>query len=274
MDAPTMPSFLAISVEQLARLVGTPKAPVLLDVRAAEAFAADPFLIPASRHLALDRLEALVPSLLGRPVVVTCLHGGPRSHGAAALLRQAGVDAEVLDGGFVAWRDKQQPVVPAALANGGEGGTLWVTRARPKIDRIACPWLIRRFLDPQARFLFVPPSEVAAVAERFGAVAFDVEGVLWSHAGDRCSFETMVDGFGLAGPVLNRLGLIVRGADTGRPDLAPEAAGLLAMSLGLSRQYNDDLEQLDAGMALYDALYRWARDASTETHEWIEGRQK
>jgi hypothetical protein len=182
------------------------------------------------------------------------------------------VSAEVLEGGFEGWREKRQPVVPATLAIGPAGHTLWVTRARPKIDRIACPWLIRRFVDPQARFLYVPPSEVQTVAERFGAVPFDIADVTWSHRGERCSFEVMVEGFGLSGPLFDRLGAIVRGADTGRLDLAPEAAGLLAISLGLSRQYQDDLEQLEAGMHIYDALYRWARDASAETHEWTEGR--
>ncbi len=269
-----MPAFLSISVEQLARLIGTPKAPVLLDVRSQQDFDSDPFLIPGSRHVRMDPRDPLPAITVQGPVIVTCMHGGPRSHGLAAVLRQAGVDAEVVEGGFAAWRDKNFPVVPPELAGTEEGGRLWVTRARPKIDRIACPWLIRRFVDPAARFLFVPPSEVMGVAERFGAIPFDVENVRWSHVGERCSFETMVEGFGLSGPVLDRMGIIVRGADTGALDLAPEAAGLLALSLGLSRQYADDLEQLDAGMVLYDALYRWARDASAEKHEWIEGRQK
>lgn len=267
-----MPAFLSISVDQLARLIGTPKAPVLLDVRAQADFDADPNLIPTSRHAALDAIEGLAPALRGRSVVVSCLHGGPRAHGAAALLRQLGVSAEVLEGGFEGWREKRQPVVPATLASGPSGRTVWVTRARPKIDRIACPWLIRRFLDPDARFLYVAPAEVEAVAERFGAVPFDVADVAWSHQGERCSFEVMVEGFGLSSPLFDRLGAIVRGADTGRLDLAPEAAGLLAVSLGLSRQYQDDLEQLEAGMLIYDALYRWVRDASAETHEWTEGR--
>ena len=156
---------------------------------------------------------------------------------------------------------------------GPDGATLWVTRSRPKIDRIACPWLIRRFVDPGARFLYVAPAEVPAVAARFGATPFDIEGdVFWSHRGERCSFDTMVEEFGLATEPLLRLATIVRGADTARPDLAPEAAGLLAASLGLSRMYADDLEQLEAGMALYDAFYRWCRDATGETHNWPSSR--
>src|SRR5262249_602389 len=133
------------------------------------------------------------------------------------------------------------------------------------------PWLIRRFVDPNAVFLFVVPSEVQGVAERFGATPFDVEGanVIWSHRGELCTFDVMVEELGLGKfEALARLAPIVRGADTGRPDLVPEAAGLLAASLGLSRMYADDLEQLEAGMLLYDAFYRWCRDATDEVHNW------
>jgi hypothetical protein len=150
----------------------------------------------------------------------------------------------------------------------------WITRERPKIDRIACPWLIRRFVDPRAVFLFVAPSEVDGVAERFGATPFDVEGVHWSHRGDACTFDVMVEEFGLASEPLTRLCAIVRGADTGRFETAPQAAGLLAASLGLSRMFSDDLAQLEAGMTLYDAFYRWCRDASGETHNWPTNKAK
>jgi hypothetical protein len=146
-----------------------------------------------------------------------------------------------------------------------------VTRERPKIDRIACPWLIRRFVDPSAIFLFVPSAEVLEVSERFDAAPFDTEGVFWSHRGDRCTFDTMIEEFGLSTEPLLKLSAVVRGADTARPDLSPQAPGLLAVSLGLSRMYPDDLEQLDAGMLLYDALYRWCRDAAGETHDWVPG---
>lgn len=149
-----------------------------------------------------------------------------------------------------------------------QGRTVWVTRARPKIDRIACPWLIRRFVDPSAVILFVAPSEVEGVAERHDAAPFDIEGVFFSHRGELCSFDVMLAELGLSIPALDRLATIVRAADTARLDLAPEAAGLLAVSLGLSRMYADDLEQLEAGMLVYDAFYRWARDATGETHNW------
>ena len=178
--------------------------------------------------------------------------------------------AESLQGGVVAWRDASLPLVPAAKLpeRNGQGRTVWVTRHRPKIDRIACPWLIRRFIDPTALFMFVAPSEVLDVAEKFKATPFDVEDVFWSHRGDRCSFDVMVEEFALCTEPLERLARIIRGADTNRHDLAPEAAGLLAASLGLSRMYRDDLEQLEVGMVLYDAFYRWARDAVDEGHDW------
>lgn len=160
------------------------------------------------------------------------------------------------------------PLIPEAKLPPRDalGRTLWVTRARPKVDRIACPWLIRRFVDPKAVFLYVAASEVLAVAERFNAAPFDIDGAHWSHHGDHCSFDALIEELGLATKALQRLALIVRGADTGRPDLAPEAAGLLAVSLGLSRLYSDDLEQLQAGLALYDAFYRWCRDVTDEVH--------
>jgi hypothetical protein len=190
----------------------------------------------------------------------------------AAWLRQAGVPADSLEGGALAWAGAGLPMVPVAKLPPRDrlGRTVWVTRERPKVDRIACPWLIRRFVDPSAVFLFVAPSQVEAVAERFNAAAFDIEGpdVFWSHRGEQCTFDVMVDEFGLGTEPLRRLATIVRGADTARPDLAPEAPGLLAVSLGLSRMYSDDLAQLEAGMAVYDAFYRWCRDATDETHNW------
>lgn len=150
----------------------------------------------------------------------------------------------------------------------GRRPTRWVTRERPKIDRIACPWLIRRFIDPEAVILFVAAGQVEAVAKGLDAAPFDIDGVHWSHRGERCTFDTMIEELGLSSPALDRLATIVRGADTARLDLAPQAAGLLAVSLGLSRLFDDDLAQLAAGLTLYDALYLWCRDAAHETHNW------
>jgi hypothetical protein len=144
----------------------------------------------------------------------------------------------------------------------------WVTRERPKIDRVACPWLITRFIDPAAEFLFVPAAEVPAVAARTGAIPFDVEGVELSHEGPLCSFDALLKKYRLTDPALQELAVIVRGADTARLDLAPQAAGLLAISLGLSHNFTDDHEQLRHGFVLYDALYAWARHVRDETHTW------
>ena len=148
--------------------------------------------------------------------------------------------------------------------------SLWVTRRRPKIDRVACPWLIRRFIDADARFLFVDPPQVPAVARESGGVPFDIEGVELSHEGERCSFDTMLKLFGLESePSLARLALIVRGADTARPDIAPEAAGLHAVSLGLSALAGDDDHgMLRRGFIVYDALFAWLRFAAPERHNW------
>lgn len=262
-----MASPTEISCQNLARLVGLPDCPALLDVRTEEDFAADPQLIPTAIRRDWRAAGEWADAFAGREVVVICERGLKLSQGAAALLRHGGAAAVSLEGGIAAWREAGLPVLKRLQAAPGPGGR-WVTRLRPKVDRIACPWLIRRFIDRDAVFLFVAPSEVQAVAERFGATPFDIEGVFWSHRGETCTFDTMIAEFGLAHPPLDHLARIVRGADTARPDLEPEAAGLLAISLGLSRQYKDDLAQLDAGMHIYDALYRWCRDARGETHNW------
>lgn len=265
-----MPSYTSISADKLARLVGTSKAPLIIDVRENEAFELDARILPASIRLHHASAEVWASRYSGRPVVVVCQRGKKLSEGAAAWLRHYGAEAEVADGGYEAWRDAGLPLVPASSipSRNAAGQTVWVTRSRPKIDRVACPWLIRRFVDPSAVFLFVAPGEVEAVADRFGATPFDVEDVHWSHRGALCTFDVMVEEFGLSSGPLDRLATIVRAADTDRLDLAPEAAGLLALSLGLSRMHSDDLQQLDAGMTIYDAMYRWARDATEETHNW------
>jgi len=144
----------------------------------------------------------------------------------------------------------------------------WVTRERPKIDRIACPWLIERFIDKEADFLFVPPPDVPRVARESGAIPFDVEGVELSHVGPRCSFDAFLDKYQLHDPPLDQLARIVRGADTATLDTEPECAGLLAISLGLSRLFLDDQEQLRHGFVIYDALYAWLREARAERHTW------
>jgi rhodanese-related sulfurtransferase len=266
-----MSSFNTISTEKLARLIGVPHGPALIDVRIDDDFAADPRFIPGAIRRPYQTASSWAPELARRSAVVICEKGQKLSEGVAAWLRHAGSpSAEVLAGGHAAWAQAGLPLVPEGKLppRDPQGRTVWVTRSRPKIDRIACPWLIRRFVDPEAVFLFVSPPEVQSVAERFSAAPFDIEGIFWSHRGELCTFDTMLDELGLRSEPLDRIATIVRGADTGRPDLAPEAPGLLAASLGLSRMHLDDLEQLAAGMTLYDAFYRWARDASEETHNW------
>jgi rhodanese-related sulfurtransferase len=264
-------SLNTISPEKLWRLIGVPHGPALIDVRAKAGFAADPRFIPGAVRRTHATVSGWGSEFAGRPAVVICENGQGLSEGVAAWLRHAGASsAEILVGGHAAWAESGLPLVPESKLppRDPQGRTVWVTRERPKIDRIACPWLIRRFVDPSAVFLFVAPGEVVGVAECFGAAPFDIEGVNWSHRGEMCTFDVMVDEFGLATAPLLRLATLVRGADTARLDLAPEAPGLLAASLGLSRMYSDDLEQLEAGMTLYDAFYRWAREASDETHNW------
>ncbi|MES2968465.1 MAG: sulfurtransferase/chromate resistance protein [Pseudomonadota bacterium] len=258
-----MPHPNQITPAQLMRLIGTPDAPDLIDVRLPEDVADLPRLIPGARLVPHDRVVAGP-----RRVVVICHRGRKLSEGVAALLRADGTPAEVLEGGMVAWQQAQLPMLPVDL---WPQTALWVTRHRPKIDRIACPWLIRRFVNPAARFLFVAPSEVLAVADRFGATPFDIDGVSFSHRGEQCSFDAMLDDFALHTTALDRLATVIRAADTDRHEASPQAAGLLAVSVGLSRLYRDDLEQLEAGMTLYDALYRWARDGFDEGHDWPAG---
>ena len=262
-----MPALNSIPPDKLFRLIGTPNCPAIIDVRPDGAG-----LIPASMRRAADKVAEWGSSVTAESVVVVCVHGGSLSAGVAAWLRHQGVDAEILEGGFDGWLSSGLPVLSEDVLppRDQEGRTVWVTRARPKVDRIACPWLIRRFVDPTAVFLFVAPSDVPGVAERFNAAPFDVEGVFWSHRDGQCSFDTMVEELCLQNfDALQRLAVIVRGADTAHPEIAPQAAGLLAFSLGLSRMYADDLVQLEAGMLLYDAFYRWCRDATDETHDWV-----
>lgn len=275
-----MPSPNSISVDKLSRLIGRPDSPALIDVCTEEDFAANPRLVPGAVRRPWADVPAWGPEFVaaGKPAVVICKKGLKLSQGVAAWLRHEGVAADSLDGGVVAWAEAKLSMVPAGKLPKRDafGRTVWVTRARPKVDRIACPWLIRRFVDPRAVFLFVTPAEVMDVADRFGATPFDLDrpDVQWSHRGGKCTFDVMVEEFGLLTEPLQRLATIVRGADTGRPELAPESAGLLAASLGLSRMYADDLAQLDAGMTLYDSFYRWCRDATDEGHDWPPTRKK
>lgn len=262
-----------ISPRDLWTHIGGPAAPRVFDVRKPDVVEASPVMLPTSSWLDPLATDDCMASLdRHAPVVFACKEGHERSQIAAAHLRERGFDASVLAGGYKAWSEAGLPLVAKAALDRflPERPSLWVTRRRPKIDRIACPWLIRRFLDPQARFLFVDPSEVSAVARDTGAVPFDIDGVQLSHDGGRCSFDTILKVFGIENePSLARLALIVRGADTAQPDLAAEASGLLAVSLGLSALAGDDDHALlERGFTVYDGLYAWLRFAPEERHNW------
>ena len=266
------PSY-SISPQDLWNAMATRDAPQLVDVRRRDAFEASPQLLPGAlwRDAGQTQTWSVEPGR-ARPIVIACKAGHEMSQAAVAQLRADGFDARVLEGGYEAWANAGLPFVAKAeldrLTPKRPG--LWVTRRRPKIDRIACPWLIRRFLDPQARILYVDPDVVVNVARESGAVPFDIKDVELSHDGGRCIFDTMLKLFALEGePSLARLALIVRGADTARPDLAPEAAGLHAVSLGLSvLAGDDDHGLLERGFMVYDALFAWLRFAPEERHNW------
>lgn len=260
----------SISPDSLARLIGSPEGPALVDVCADEDFSADRRFIPRAVRRDFASVVQWAADFVGDGAIIIDKTGAKISQGVAAWLRHTGADALTLEGGHEAWAKASLPLIPEFKLPPRDalGRTIWVTRARPKVDRIACPWLIRRFVDPTAVFLYVAASEVFSVAERFNAAPFDIEGAHWSHCGDLCSFDALIAELGLETEALRRLALIVRGADTNRLDLAPESAGLLAASLGRSGLYSDDLEQLEAGLPLYDAFYRWCCDAADGLHHF------
>jgi rhodanese-related sulfurtransferase len=263
----------SISPQDLWSMIGTANAPQIVDVRRRDVYDAADGLLPACGWRDFAAVTQWSTSLdRGRPVVLACKAGKELSQSAAAHLRADGFDARLLAGGYAGWTGAGLPLTHKATVErfARARPSLWVTRRRPKIDRIACPWLVRRFIDAEARILYVDPAYVAAVAHETGAVPFDIEGVELSHEGPRCTFDTMLKLFGLeAEASLAHLALIVRGADTARPDLAPEAAGLHAVSLGLSALAGDDDHGLlRHGFMVYDALFAWLRFAAAERHNW------
>jgi rhodanese-related sulfurtransferase len=262
-----------ISPQDLWNSIATLSAPQIIDVRRADVFSQSAQMMPGALWRDAGKAQQWSDELdIAQPVVVACKAGHDLSQMVVAHLRADGFDARVLAGGYEAWAAAGFPFVakPQLDRIAPARPSLWVTRRRPKIDRIACPWLIRRFLDPQARVLFVDPDEVVAVARESSGVPFDIKDVELSHEGERCSFDTMLKLFGLdSEPSLARLALIVRGADTARPDIAPEAAGLHAVSLGLSALAGDDDHGLlQRGFVIYDALFAWLRFAADERHNW------
>jgi rhodanese-related sulfurtransferase len=231
--------------------------PLVIDVRKPPAFLAATDMIRGALRrdpAAVEDWRRALPS--GADVVVYCVHGHEVSQGVAKAL-----GTRYLEGGIEHW-DGERMAKPAGSP------TRWVTRERPKVDRIACPWLIRRFIDPEAEFLYVPAPDVLRIAKERAAIPYDVPEVEFSHVGGRCSFDAFLYRYRLADPALQELALIVRGADTNRPDLAPQSAGLVSISLGLSALFADDHQMLEHGMVVYDALHAWCRSDKNEVHTW------
>ena len=241
-----------ISATDLRQSLRGTEPPLVIDVRREPRFRESPYFLKGALRRDPDTLAQWKDSLpRAAGVVVYCVHGHEVSQNAAKAL-----GARYLEGGIEAWREAGLDL----LAKPVNAPSRWVTRERPKIDRIACPWLVRRFVDPQAEFLYVPASDVRKISAEESAIPYDVPDVEFTHEGERCSFDAFVRTFNLEGDAaLAKLARIVRAADTGRLDLAPQAAGLLAVSLGLSLLYRDDHQMLERGMAVYDALYAWCK---------------
>lgn len=281
------PSVFSISPAQFNARSGCCGAPLVLDVRRQPHFGASLRLLAGAQRCLPEDVAALAAALPAGDVVVYCAYGHSDSAEAAAALRAAGWRAQAVAGGIEGGQDgvddaqsiaRWRAGPPLTFAKrpdwgvSGEQPSRWITRERPKIDRIACPWLIRRFIDVRAGFIYVPTSEVLAQAGLLGAVAYDIPGAPVSHVGELCSFDALLRGFDLHDAALDLLATIVRGADTDHLQLAPQSSGLLAFSLGLSRLHaEDDLAMLEAALPLYDALYAWCRDrvaAQDEAHSW------
>jgi rhodanese-related sulfurtransferase len=265
-----------ISVPQLLSTHGTALAPLIVDVRRKVAFDAAQTLIAGATWrdpASVSEWAKYLPR--HRRIAVYCVHGHEISKNTAAALVAEGFEAAYVEGGIEAWTASGHPTVQRneLIPSTANRPTRWITRERPKIDRIACPWLIRRFVDPLAEFLYVPTGEVVQQAEKTGAIPYDVPGVVFTHRGERCSFDALIEDFGLQHPALDQLAAIVRGADTDRLDLAPQSPGLLAISLGLSANIHDDHAMLAVGMTVYDALYAWCKQdqaGSAERHNWAQ----
>jgi rhodanese-related sulfurtransferase len=251
----------SISPNDLYARLGTATAPLLIDVRRLQAFDADQTLIIGAARRPPDDVEKWRDALpAGRPVVAYCVHGHEVSQNVASALRSVGRTAAYLEGGIAEWQERKLPTRRKRDATENK----WVTREHPKIDRIACPWLVSRFVNPEAEFIYVPAAEVAKVAADVGGTPYDINDVQFGHVGDRCSFDAIIAAYGIADAALDRLATIVRGADTSRPDLTPQGEGLLAISYGLSANFPDDHEMLKHGMIMYDALYTWCRQQSAK----------
>ena len=267
-----MPSV--ISSAALYAQLGLPHSPVIVDVRDESQYRAQPRLIPGACRGGADdvgRWAAALPRT--RPVAVCCERGEHASRASADELVAKGYPAFFLEGGFAAWVEAGHATVRARSDLNAPGGSRWVTRERPKIDRLACPWLVRRFIDPDALFFYTPAHRVRSEAEILRAEPYDITGVTFSHRGPRCSFDAFLDEFDLHDHVLDELAKIVRAADTGELAQSREAPGLLAISLGLSANVADDILLMEEAMQIYDALYSWCKTARHESHAWPQAQE-
>jgi rhodanese-related sulfurtransferase len=243
----------SISATDLYAVLGTAAAPIVIDVRPDTVSHA---LAGAACRSVRD-LDRWAPSLPKGRAIVVYHETDEAGRSVAGTLRQRGLDASSLAGGLKAWTEARLPL--RRTRAGEQQRSKWVTREHPKIDRIACPWLVSRFIDPFAEFIYVPAATVAQYAQDNGAIPYDIKNVEFGHVGDRCSFDAIVKAYDIHDAALDHLATIVRGADTSRPDLTPQCEGLLAISYGLSGNYPDDHDMLRHGMIVYDALYRWCR---------------
>lgn len=258
-----------LSTESLYARLALPNSAVILDVRNEGECASQPRIIPGALRRDPSHIEEWVADLSGaRLVVVYGANGQGTGRIATQALARLGHAAHALDGGLSAWMSAGYPTVRIREELKVPGGSRWVTRERPKIDRLACPWLIRRFIDPAAQFFYTPPHRVREDAKALGAEPYDIQDVTFSHRGPRCSFDAFLDEFDLHDRVLDEVATIVRAADTGTLAQSREAPGLLAISLGLSVNITEDILLLEQAMPLYDALYAWRKAAADETHSW------
>ncbi len=260
----------SIESAELISLMHTHKAPIIIDVCRPQAFSEVQRMIAGSYWQDHSSVEKWAADFCDcKDVVINCVHGHNVSQMTVSNLRAQGKNARFLVGGVHAWEAAGGATISRAKVS-EHHGSHWVTRENPKIDRIACPWLIRRFIDPKAVFHYVEAEWVVDIADELEATAFDIDApdVTFTHDGELCSFDAFIRHFDIRDPALERLATIVRGADTAQLDLAPQAAGLAAFSIGLSTVYPNDLEMLEKGMVFYDALYGWCRNASDETHDW------
>lgn len=240
--------------------------PLVIDVRRTPAFKAATELIKGALRREPDAVSAWAKALpRASTVVVYCVHGHEVSQGVAKALNGAGITAYYLEGGIEeGWKAREGELDHKP----SDATTRWVTRERPKIDRIACPWLIARFVDKDAEFMYVPAKRVLDAAGERDAIPYDIPDVAFSHDGDLCSFDAFLKHYRLTDPALQQLAVIVRGADTHKLELAPQAAGLAAISLGLSRNFSDDHEMLKHGIVMYDALYACCKEGQNDLRTW------